>query len=138
MLVEKGQAKVNVHDYVTKGQLLVSGIIGREEKPEVVSATGKIMGETWYKATVKMPLKTRFSVYNGDEYSNYYLTGEVIPFRFGDLVIQLISNLKKKQSAVLFIFYNGSCQSVSKQKQKEVRKSSFVSTQKNRRLFKQR
>lgn len=75
MLVEKGQAKVNVHDYVTKGQLLVSGIIGREEKPEVVSATGKIMGETWYKATVKMPLKTRFSVYNGDEYSNYYLTG---------------------------------------------------------------
>ncbi|MFJ7975008.1 sporulation protein YqfD [Peribacillus sp. JNUCC 23] len=67
MLVEKGKPIVNINDYVTKGQLLVSGLIGKEDKQQMVPAIGKIMGETWYKATVEVPLKTNFSVFNGDE-----------------------------------------------------------------------
>ena len=38
MFVEKGQSIVNVNDYVGKGQLLVSGLIGKEDKQEIVSA----------------------------------------------------------------------------------------------------
>lgn len=67
MLVEKGKPIVSINDYVTKGQLLVSGLIGKEDKPQIVPAIGKVIGETWYKATVEVPLKTNFSVFNGDE-----------------------------------------------------------------------
>lgn len=73
MYVEKGKSIVNVHDYVGKGQLLVSGIIGSEDKPEIIAAKGVIKGQTWYKVTVEVPLKTTFSVYDGKETTRYYL-----------------------------------------------------------------
>jgi similar to stage IV sporulation protein len=73
MFVQKGQSKVKINDYVIKGQLLVSGMIGKEEKPEIVSAQGVIKGKTWYKAQVEVPLKTKFSVYNGNEMSKHFL-----------------------------------------------------------------
>lgn len=76
MYVKKGQSKVNVNDYVSKGQLLVSGLIGKEEKPQIVSAQGTVKGQTWYKARVEVPLKTNFSVYNGNETSKHYLKVE--------------------------------------------------------------
>ncbi|WP_419881430.1 sporulation protein YqfD [Peribacillus sp. B-H-3] len=73
MFVEKGQSMVKVHDYVGKGQLLVSGFIGNPESPKIVPAKGVIMGETWYRATAEVPLATKFSVYNGDENVRHYL-----------------------------------------------------------------
>ncbi|MFE5427021.1 sporulation protein YqfD [Peribacillus simplex] len=73
MFVEKGQSIVNVNDYVGKGQLLVSGLIGKEDKQEIVSAQGVIKGKTWYKAKVEVPLETKFSVFNGDETSRHFL-----------------------------------------------------------------
>ncbi|MED3910279.1 sporulation protein YqfD [Peribacillus simplex] len=73
MFVEKGQSIVNVNDYVGKGQLLVSGLIGKEDKQEIVSAQGVIKGKTWYKAKVEVPLKTKFSVFNGNETSRHFL-----------------------------------------------------------------
>ena len=59
MFVEKGQSIVNVNDYVGKGQLLVSGLIGKEDKPEIVPAKGVIKGKTWYKAKVEVPVKNQ-------------------------------------------------------------------------------
>ena len=44
MFVEKGKSIVKVHDYVGKGQLLVSGIIGSETKPEIIPAKGNYKG----------------------------------------------------------------------------------------------
>ncbi|AMM93912.1 sporulation protein YqfD [Peribacillus simplex] len=73
MFVEKGQSIVNVNDYVGKGQLLVSGLIGKEDKQEIVSAKGVIKGKTWYKAKVDVPLKTKFAVFNGNETSRHFL-----------------------------------------------------------------
>lgn len=73
MFVEKGKTIVKVHDYVGKGQLLVSGIIGTEKNPEIVPAKGIIKGQTWYKAVVVVPLKTKFSVYNGAEQTRHYM-----------------------------------------------------------------
>ncbi len=73
MFVEKGKPIVKVNDYVGKGQLLVSGIIGTEKEPEIVPAKGIIKGQTWYKATVSIPLKTKFRVYDGAEQTQYYL-----------------------------------------------------------------
>lgn len=73
MFVEKGQPIIKVNDYVNKGQLLVSGVIGNEDNQKIVSAKGVIMGETWYKSTVEVPLDSTFSVLNGDEKTKHYL-----------------------------------------------------------------
>ncbi|PLS15190.1 sporulation protein YqfD [Bacillus sp. M6-12] len=73
MFVEKGQKQVEISDYVHKGQLLVSGIIGNETNQRLVAAKGKVMGETWYKSTAEVPLKTKFSVFNGDETVKHYI-----------------------------------------------------------------
>lgn len=69
MFVEKGQPLVSINDHVTKGQLLVSGIIGKEEQ----LARGKIFGETWYKSTVVLPLEATFQVLTGKYMEKHYI-----------------------------------------------------------------
>ncbi len=65
MFVEQGQAVVEVNDHVVPGQLLVSGFIGKEGQTEIVPARGQILGETWYKSTVAVPMKTTFYMLTG-------------------------------------------------------------------------
>jgi similar to stage IV sporulation protein len=67
MFVEKGQAKVKRFDHVLPGQLLVSGSIGKEDNPKIVPAEAEILGETWYKTDVTLPVKSTFFVFNGLE-----------------------------------------------------------------------
>ena len=62
-----------LHDIVQEGQLLVSGLIGKEGETLQVPAKGEVWGETWYKSDVEFPLKSTFQVYNGNEKSKYYL-----------------------------------------------------------------
>jgi similar to stage IV sporulation protein len=73
MFVEDGQAVVDLYDHVEEGQLLVSGLIGKEGQTVQVPAKGKIMGETWYKTNVEIPIKSTFQVYNGNEERKHYL-----------------------------------------------------------------
>lgn len=73
MFVEEGQAVVDIHDSVEKGQLLVSGLIGKEGQNVQVPAKGKVWGETWYRSDVELPLKSTFQVFNGNEKRKYYL-----------------------------------------------------------------
>ncbi|MFS0775923.1 sporulation protein YqfD [Neobacillus sp. 3P2-tot-E-2] len=67
MYVETGQKKVDIHDHVEAGQLLVSGVIGKEGQTQQVAAVGEVWGETWYRSHVELPLKTKFFVFNGQE-----------------------------------------------------------------------
>lgn len=71
LFVEKGQPQVKINDYVKPGQILVSGIIGKDKNTEIVAAKGEIFGETWYKSNVTVPLKTELSVYTGNQYKKY-------------------------------------------------------------------
>ncbi len=73
MFVEEGQKVVDIHDSVTEGQLLVSGLIGKEGEAIEVPAKGKIWGETWYRSDVELPIKSTFQVYNGNEKRKYYV-----------------------------------------------------------------
>ncbi|MDQ0342256.1 hypothetical protein J2S14_001049 [Lederbergia wuyishanensis] len=82
MFVEKGKSMVKVNQYVEKGQLLVSGMIGSEEKPKLVSATGEVWGITWYNTKVEFPLNSNFKVYTGQEIRRHYLV-------FGKLSLRL-------------------------------------------------
>ena len=76
-MVERGQGMVEKNQYVRKGEILVSGFIGREDNKKFVGAKGKVMAETWYKTTVAVPLKTNLFVYNGDSKTKYSV-------KFGD------------------------------------------------------
>ncbi len=70
--VEKGQKQVELHQHVQAGQLLVSGIIGKEGgQTEIVSAKGEVLGETWFKSNVELPIKSTFQVFNGNEKRKY-------------------------------------------------------------------
>jgi len=73
MFVEKGQPLVKVHDFVQRGQLLVSGVIGKNETQKVVASKGAVYGEVWYKAEVSIPLDTSFQVLTGKSYNKHYL-----------------------------------------------------------------
>ncbi|MEH7111969.1 sporulation protein YqfD [Neobacillus niacini] len=80
MYVETGQKMVDIHDHVEAGQVLVSGIIGREGQQ--VAAVGEVWGETWYRSHVELPLKTNFFVFNGKEKRKHTLV-------IGSLVIPI-------------------------------------------------
>lgn len=74
MFVEEGRPVVDIHDHVQPGQLLVSGIIGKEGQTETVPSKGKVFGETWYKSEVILPLKSTFKVFSGNEKVKHSIT----------------------------------------------------------------
>lgn len=81
IFVEKGEPAVKVNDYVLPGQLLVSGLYGKDDNLKSVAASGEILGETWYSTKVELPLKSTFQVFNGNEKRKYALkiVGKVLP-----------------------------------------------------------
>jgi similar to stage IV sporulation protein len=73
LFVEKGQAMVKPNQFVKPGDILVSGIIGTEESPIIVSATGKVLGEVWYEGSVSVPFVQKHSILTGEQKKRYYL-----------------------------------------------------------------
>ncbi len=71
--VEKGQPLVQVNDYVDKGQVLVSGFIGKENNKKSIAAVGEVYGETWYLTQVDIPIKSTIPVLTGEAYNRHYL-----------------------------------------------------------------
>lgn len=71
--VEQGQPIIKINDFVRPGQIIVSGIIGKENNTEIVAAKGKIFGEIWYKSTISVPLHTVFNVYTGEQKKKHYI-----------------------------------------------------------------
>jgi len=72
--VEKGQSIVIPDQVVQKGDLLVSGTIGKAEDPSFVSAKGNVIGETWYHSTTRVPLQTNYETYTGATYMKHRLS----------------------------------------------------------------
>lgn len=73
MFVEQGEPVVFVNEYVNKGQLLVSGLIGKEDAKEKVAAKAEIYGETWYRSVITVPLETSFNVFTGKSKNKYFI-----------------------------------------------------------------
>jgi len=85
--VKKGQLQVERHDYVQKGQLLVSGFIGQEDEQQMVAAEGEVWGQTWYRTDVDIPLNSEFETLTGREKKKHFINlfGLSIPiWGFGD------------------------------------------------------
>lgn len=73
LFVERGQPVVESDQFVKAGQLLVSGMIGKNEDPKFVSAKGKVIGETWYQSATSVPLESRYATYTGKTYVKHRL-----------------------------------------------------------------
>ncbi|MFD3447688.1 sporulation protein YqfD [Microbacteriaceae bacterium 4G12] len=73
LFVEKGKPVVQVNEHVKKGQLLVSGMFGKEDAPTMVPAQGVVFGETWYDSEVEVPLHTAFQVFTGEFFNKQYI-----------------------------------------------------------------
>lgn len=70
---EKGQVLVEENELVHPGDMLISGFIGKGKHAKMVAATGKVLGETWYQATVNIPLKQRVDTLTGNVEKSYAL-----------------------------------------------------------------
>lgn len=70
--VKSGRIVVEYNDTVTKGDTLVSGIYGSEEEAaeEIAGARGIVLGETWYKTAVSVPLVQTRKTYTGERYAS--------------------------------------------------------------------
>ncbi|HEY9577077.1 MAG TPA: sporulation protein YqfD [Pseudobacillus sp.] len=97
LFVKKGQAVVKRDQFVHKGQLLVSGLIGTEEKFKEVAADGEVFGETWYKTTVEMPVATEFQVLTGRQVKKHMLGIEKFRFPIWGFKSHSFVNYKKDE-----------------------------------------
>jgi similar to stage IV sporulation protein len=106
MFVEKGQEMVNIYDHVKPGQLLVSGEIGTEKEKQIVAAKGIILGETWYKSEVILPLKSTFQVYNGNEKEKHFLKFGKVSLPIWGMGRLSFKEYEKETNATYFRFLN--------------------------------
>ncbi|AXI09492.1 sporulation protein YqfD [Oceanobacillus zhaokaii] len=77
LYVSKGIPRVKVNDYVEKGDLLVSGVIGNETDEEgtmeLIAADGLITANTWYEVSVTIPLNYYDEQVTGNNEKKYFL-----------------------------------------------------------------
>jgi similar to stage IV sporulation protein len=71
LFVERGQPMVKPNQYVEPGDILVSGIIGTEDREQIVAATGKVWGEVWYEGNIEVPLVQQAKVMTGEQRTRY-------------------------------------------------------------------
>lgn len=74
IFVKHGEAVVEPNDFVNKGDLLVSGYIGKEGKKVIVPAEAVVLGEIWYKSDVSISLETLFTTLTGEKQTTHYVT----------------------------------------------------------------
>ena len=116
MIYSKGEALVRTNDLVKKGDVLISGTLKKDEEiKNIVCATGKVYGEVWYKATIKVPLTKENNVYTGKNRYNFKIKNN----NYDDFIFK--SRLKDYESInyPLFKLFNTTFYFV---KQQEVKK----------------
>ncbi len=99
MYVSKGLPKVQVNDYVEKGDVLVAGKLPlaeeetdddeeeNDKRHELTAAEGKVIAKTWYETEVTVPLKTSIGLLTGEKKTKYHLkinSFELPIWGFGD------------------------------------------------------
>lgn len=72
----RGVTLKEINDYVTKGEVIISGsITHNEDLKNIVCASGEIYGEVWYKVKVEVPFEETYIAYTGK--NRYNLNVEV-------------------------------------------------------------
>ncbi|MGJ9381698.1 sporulation protein YqfD [Salipaludibacillus sp. CF4.18] len=78
--VEKGKLVVRENELVEKGDILVSGNIGKEGEEKQVSATGTVLGEFWYKADIEVPLLSAVEELTGEVQKKHFIGNDRFQF----------------------------------------------------------
>lgn len=73
ILPEVGRSQVTINQFVEKGQVLISGIIGNDARQQAVSARGKVQGEVWYVSNATVPIKQTMYRLTGEKLLHQYL-----------------------------------------------------------------
>lgn len=67
-----GEIIKKVNDYVSKGEVIISGLITKKDEiKDVVEAKGTIYGETWYNVKVILPKTYKITKYTGNNYNRF-------------------------------------------------------------------
>ncbi|MFD0870576.1 MULTISPECIES: sporulation protein YqfD [Paenibacillus] len=82
ILAEKGKPVVQPDQYVRKGDLLISGLIGNEQYQQTVVSQGQVKGLVWYTSKIEVPMVRKYKTYTGESYRRFYLV-------FGNRALQL-------------------------------------------------
>lgn len=70
-----GEVIKTVNDYVKKGDVLISGIITKdEEEKNRVCASGQVLAETWYQVSVEVPYNYKETIYTKEYKKNLSIT----------------------------------------------------------------
>ncbi|HJV44623.1 MAG TPA: sporulation protein YqfD [Bacillota bacterium] len=91
IFASQGKITIKVNDFVRKGDILVSGLIGKEQSPIAIAAKGKVEGEVWYETEVVVPTVQTQAVYTGEGHENYYIVLWGHPVKvwgFGDVTFK--------------------------------------------------
>ena len=74
-----GEALVKRNDYVKKGDILVSGIIHKEDEEKgVVCAKGEVLAEVWYQASLTLPMTYKEKIRTGKKRWNMKIKNNAI------------------------------------------------------------
>lgn len=74
---DQGRAQVRKNTRVKKGDILISGIIGSEQNPQIVVAKGEVKGLVWHEYEVSVPLVQKEKTYTGQwKERKYLITGD--------------------------------------------------------------
>lgn len=74
LIAERGQPVVNTHDRVKRGDVLISGLVGTEERQAAVVAEGRVRGLVWHEFEIVSPLVHKYRVYSGESKIRRYVT----------------------------------------------------------------
>lgn len=99
---EAGKVVVNPHQYVDKGQILISGIIGNDMRQGMVAARGKVEGEVWYLSNVTIPLEQKRSAYTGITEDNHFLLAGNYAVRIWPFQIQPFQHVDTEEKKYQF------------------------------------
>lgn len=71
---ENGMKVVEINNYVSKGDVIISGIITKgEDIKEYVHAKGKVYGEVWYNVSIDFPLNYTEKLYTNNKKKSFYI-----------------------------------------------------------------
>ena len=75
IISSEGEVVKTINDYVKKGDILISGIIKKDdEEKNRVCAIGNVIAETWYQVSVEIPYNYKETIYTKEYKKNLSLT----------------------------------------------------------------
>lgn len=71
---EEGMKVVDNNTYVNKGDIIISGIIKKDEEvKKIVNAKGKVYAEVWYNVNIEFPLEYTEKKYTNEKKKSIYI-----------------------------------------------------------------